>query len=59
LFNQDDLDGSLVDLTTLGGERGKDVIFISGGTQTLSLLLEDVRDNRTGRRSWRELDDAN
>ncbi|MCZ6619406.1 MAG: PilC/PilY family type IV pilus protein, partial [Gammaproteobacteria bacterium] len=59
LFNQDDLDGSLVDLTTLGGERGQDIIFISGGSETLSLLLEDVRDNRTGRLSWRELDDAN
>jgi len=59
LFNQDDLDGTLVDLSTLGGEGGTDFLFISGGTSTSALRIEDVLDNRTGRLSWRELDDAN
>ena len=59
LFNQDDLDGALVDLSTLGGEGDTDFLFISGGNETTSFRIDDINDNRTGRLSWRELDDAN
>jgi type IV pilus assembly protein PilY1 len=59
LFNQDDLDGALVDLSTLGGEGDTDFLFISGGNETTSMRIEDINDSRTGRLSWRELDDAN
>ncbi len=57
LFNQSDLDGALVDLSTLGGEGDTDFLFVSGGNETRSYRIEDVNDNRTGRLSWRELDD--
>ena len=59
LFSQDDLDGTLVDLSTLGGEGGTDFLFVSGGDETTSFRIDDVNESRTGRLSWRELDDAN
>jgi hypothetical protein len=36
LFNQSDLDGQLVDLSTLGGEGDTDFLFVSGGNETIS-----------------------
>ncbi|MCZ6853085.1 MAG: PilC/PilY family type IV pilus protein, partial [Gammaproteobacteria bacterium] len=57
LFNQDDLDGSLVDLSTLGGEGDTDFLFISGGNETISYRIQDISETRTGRLSWRELED--
>ncbi|MFU8815700.1 MAG: PilC/PilY family type IV pilus protein, partial [Pseudomonadales bacterium] len=56
LFNQSDLDGQLVDLATLGGEGDTDFLFVSGGNTTVSYLIDNVNDSRTGRLSWRELD---
>ncbi|MDZ7668105.1 MAG: hypothetical protein U5Q16_01325 [Gammaproteobacteria bacterium] len=59
LFNQSDLDGALVDLSTLGGQGDTDFLFVSGGNTTRSYRIEDINDNRTGRLSWRELDVTN
>jgi len=56
LFNQEDLDGSLVDLSTLGGEGDTDFLFVSGGSETTSFRIDDINDSRTGRLSWRELE---
>jgi len=56
LFNQEDLDGSLVDLSTLGGQGDTDFLFVSGGNDTTSFRIEDLNDNRTGRLSWRQLE---
>ncbi|MEM8766847.1 MAG: PilC/PilY family type IV pilus protein, partial [Pseudomonadota bacterium] len=56
LFDQDSLDGSLVDPSILGGEGDTDWLFISGGNDTTSFRLADPNDNRTGRLSWQELD---
>ena len=56
LFDQDALDGSLVDPSVLGGEGDTDFLFISGGNETTSFRILDVNDNRTGRLSWQELD---
>lgn len=55
LLNQDDLDGSLVDLSTLGGTGDTDFLFVSGGNDTVAYRIEDVNDPRTGRLSWSEL----
>ncbi len=59
LFNQDDLEGTLVDLSTLGGEGDTDFLFVSGGSETTAFRIVDIRDDRAGRLAWRELDDAN
>ncbi|MGI9323653.1 MAG: pilus assembly protein, partial [Pseudomonadales bacterium] len=55
LLNQNDLDGSLVDLSTLGGQGDTDFLFVSGGSDTVAYRIDDVEDNRTGRLSWSEL----
>jgi len=59
LFNQQDLDGTLVDISTLGGEADTDFMFVSGGDQTILLRIADIGEDRTGRLSWRELLDTN
>ncbi|MEZ5558245.1 MAG: PilC/PilY family type IV pilus protein [Pseudomonadales bacterium] len=59
LFNQTDLDGALVDLSTLGGEGDTDFLFVSGGRETVSFRIEDLNLGRTGRLSWRELEQNN
>ena len=56
LFERGDLDGSLVDISQLGGEGDTDFLFVSGGNDTVSYLIEDVNDSRTGRLSWWELE---
>ena len=56
LFNQDDLDGSLVDLSTLGGEGDSDWLFVSGGNDTEGYRIQGVEDDKTGRLSWREIE---
>ncbi len=56
LFDQEALDGSLVDPSILGGEGDTDFLFISGGNETTSYRILDVNDNRVGRLSWQELD---
>ena len=57
LFNQQDLDGSLVDLSTLGGEGNTDWLFVSGGTETIAYRIDDLSDNRQGRLSWRQVEE--
>jgi type IV pilus assembly protein PilY1 len=59
LFNQQDLDGSLVDLSTLGGEGESDWLFVSGGNETISYRIENLNDSRTGRLSWQRLETSN
>jgi type IV pilus assembly protein PilY1 len=55
LFDQDALDGSLVDPSILGGEGDTDFLFLSGGSETISFRISNVNDGRTGRLSWQEL----
>lgn len=57
LFEQDDLDGALVDLSTLGGEGDVDYLFVSGGNETEAYEITSSTANRTGRLSWVELND--
>jgi type IV pilus assembly protein PilY1 len=59
VFGREDLDGTLVDLSTLGGEGDSDFLFVSGGDETISYGIIDINDSRTGRLSWRELDETN
>ena len=59
LMSQEDLDGQLVDLSTLGGTGGNDFLFVSGGRDTVAYLIEGIDDRRTGRLSWRELEFGN
>ena len=59
LFNQDDLDGVLVDLSTLGGEGDTDFLFISGGNDTEAYRITSINEGRTGCLSWVELQDGN
>jgi type IV pilus assembly protein PilY1 len=59
LFSQNDLDGALVDLSTLGGEGDTDFLFISGGNDTEAYRITGINEGRTGRLSWVELQDAN
>jgi hypothetical protein len=59
LFSQNDLDGALVDLSTLGGEGDTDFLFISGGNDTEAYRITSINEGRTGRLSWVELQDAN
>lgn len=55
LFNQEDLDGALVDLSTLGGEGGSDFLFVTGGDDTVAYRIKNFADGRTGRLSWLEV----
>jgi Tfp pilus tip-associated adhesin PilY1 len=59
LFNQQDLDGTLVDISTLGGEADTDFLFISGGDETIAMRIADAASGRVGRLSWREVLDNN
>ena len=59
LFNQTDLDGTLVDVSTLGGEADTDFLFVSGGDKTIALRIVDAATDRLGRLSWRQLEDNN
>ena len=57
LFDYSDLDGALVDLSTLGGEGDTDFLFVSGGNDTVSYRIRDLDDPKTGRLSWTQLFD--
>ena len=59
LFNQDQLDGALVDLSTIGGDGDTDWLFACGGNDCIPFRLQPPSDNRVGRLSWRELDGNN
>ena len=55
LFDHTDLDGALVDLSTLGGEGDTDFLFVSGGNDTISYRIRDLTEEKTGRLSWSEI----
>jgi type IV pilus assembly protein PilY1 len=55
VFDQSQLDGQLVDLSTLGGEGATDFLFICGGNECISRRIRDLNDGKTGRLSWTEL----
>ena len=55
LFDHTDLDGALVDLSTLGGDGGTDFLFVSGGNDTISFRIRDLPNPKTGRLSWTQL----
>ncbi|NOX52822.1 MAG: hypothetical protein GXP16_20155, partial [Gammaproteobacteria bacterium] len=55
LFDYSDLDGALVDLSTLGGSGGTDFLFVSGGNDTVSYRIRDIDDDKTGRLSWTQI----
>jgi type IV pilus assembly protein PilY1 len=59
LFDTDDLDGTLVDPSVLLGTGDTDFLFLSGGDDQVTLRVAGAEDPKTGRLSWRELDDAN
>ncbi len=59
LFSTDDLNGQLVDPSLLLGTGAADFLFLSGGDQQLTIRVAGPEDSKTGRLSWRELDDAN
>ncbi len=59
LFDTDDLDGTLVDPSVLLGTGDADFLFLSGGDDQVTLRIAGPDDPKTGRLSWRELDDAN
>ncbi len=59
LFDTDDLNGSLVDPSLLLGQGENDFLFLSGGDDQLTVRVAGAIDSKTGRLSWRELDDAN
>jgi type IV pilus assembly protein PilY1 len=55
LFGYEDLDGALVDLSTLGGSGDTDFLFVSGGKDTKAYKTADIVDEKTGRQSWTQL----
>ncbi len=59
LFSTDDLNGQLVDPSLLLGTGDADFLFLSGGDQQITIRVAGPEDAKTGRLSWRELDDAN
>ena len=59
LFDTSDLNGQLVDPSLLLGTGGADFLFLSGGDEQISIRIAGAEDPKTGRLSWRELDDAN
>src|SRR5262249_31005669 len=59
LFTTDQLNGTLVDPSLLLGTGSTDFLFLSGGDQQLTIRIAGGEDPKTGRLSWRELDDVN
>jgi len=59
LFSTDDLNGQLVDPSLLLGTGDADFLFLSGGDQQISIRVAGAEDVKTGRLSWRELENAN
>ena len=55
MFDNDDLDGTLVDPSMLVGSGEHDFLFISGGDDQVTLRLAPPEDQKTGRLSWRQL----
>ncbi|TDJ31749.1 MAG: hypothetical protein E2O59_00255 [Gammaproteobacteria bacterium] len=59
LFDTEDLDGTLVDPSMLVGSGSDDFLFLSGGDDQITLRIAGPLGEKTGRLSWRELNDAN
>ena len=55
MFDFTELDGQLVDLSTLGGSGDTDFLFICGGNDCITRIIRDLNDNKTGRLSWSEM----
>ena len=58
LFDTDDLDGTLVDPSLLIGRGNEDFLFLSGGDDQITLRIAGPADPKTGRLSWRELEEV-
>ncbi len=58
MLDQGDLDGTLVDPSVLSGTGDTDFLFLSGGSQQETIEIFGVGGPKTGRLSWRELDDG-
>ena len=59
LFSTDDLNGQLVDPSLLLGTGDADFLFLSGGDEQITIRVAGPEDAKTGRLSWRELENAN
>jgi type IV pilus assembly protein PilY1 len=59
LLDTDMLDGTVVDPSVLLGTGDADFLFLSGGSDQQTIRIAGPNDPKTGRLSWRELDDAN
>jgi type IV pilus assembly protein PilY1 len=59
LLDTDMLDGTVVDPSVLLGTGEADFLFLSGGSDQQTIRIAGPEDPKTGRLSWRELDDAN
>jgi type IV pilus assembly protein PilY1 len=59
LFSTEDLNGQLVDPSLLLGTGDADFLFLSGGDEQITIRVAGPEDAKTGRLSWRELDNAN
>jgi type IV pilus assembly protein PilY1 len=59
LFTSDDLNGQLVDPSLLLGTGDADFLFLSGGDEQITIRVAGPEDAKTGRLSWRELENAN
>ncbi|MBV1907631.1 MAG: cadherin-like domain-containing protein [Pseudomonadales bacterium] len=59
VLDADMLNGTLVDPSLLLGEGDTDFLFLSGGNEQISVRVAKNVANKTGRLSWRELDNAN
>jgi len=58
VIDDDLLNGSLVDPSLLLGDGDTDFLFLSGGDEQISLRVAQDGKSKTGRLSWRELNDA-
>jgi hypothetical protein len=58
LFDTDDLDGTLVDPSVLSGTGYDDFLFLSGGDDQIALRIAGTLSGKTGRLSWREVDET-
>jgi type IV pilus assembly protein PilY1 len=59
LFDTSDLNGQLVDPSLLLGSGDADFLFLSGGDEQITIRVAGAEDPKTGRLSWRELNNAN
>ena len=59
LLDTNMLDGTVVDPSVLLGTGEADFLFLSGGSDQQTIRIAGPEDPKTGRLSWRELDDAN